>query len=99
MTLLSRLQRLARRHLAIQITAGMAWAIVAAAGVLFAGAWLDLVWEMPPPARIAVLALAPAAFALCLAIMTAWALQAAGLHSLARRLDAVSASHGQILTG
>src|SRR5262245_23377991 len=99
MTLLKRLQRLAWRHMAIQVAAGAAWGVVGAAAMLVAGAWLDLLWETPPWARVAVMWLAPLTLVLCLGIIAAMALRAAQARQLARRLDAAANSNGQILTG
>src|SRR5437762_9102103 len=99
MPLLTRLSRLKRRHVAIQLSAGAGWGLVVAAGVLLAGAWLDLLWEMPPPARVAVVTLVPLALIGCVGAWTVRAWRSAQARQLARRLDRVCPCEGQILAG
>src|SRR5438105_453870 len=54
----TQLRRFGRRVLLVGLLAGAAWAVAAALVLAVAGAWLDLVWELPPVGRIVCLAAA-----------------------------------------
>lgn len=93
------LRQLRRRLLILASAAGLSWGVVAGLLALLAGMWLDLALELPPHLR---LAWSLAALAVGLALLTRTALLAlrrAHPASLARRLDQVAATHGQILSG
>jgi hypothetical protein len=77
----------------------LAWGIVAAAVLLLAGLWLDVLWEMPPPWRIALVWLAAAASVAALAFLLWQTSRQARPAVLARRLDRAAGSGGEILTG
>ncbi len=97
--LLDILNRLGRRVLLLDGAAGAVWGIVAAIACIICGAWLDLVLELPGALRVAVILVAAAA-----AIAMIYRRARGGLFrgtpsQLARRLDQVAGSGGQILSG
>ena len=90
---------LKRRVLAIGGASGVAWGCCAAIGLLLAGVWLDLVWELSAGARIAALGLA-VMVGLALAVrFIANAVSRARERVLARRLDETGKTGGQIVSG
>jgi hypothetical protein len=97
--LLDILNRLRRRVLLLDGTAGVVWGTVAAVGCLVGGAWLDLVLELPGSLRVSVLIVAAAAAAVIAYRRARGALIDGSPWRLAERLDAVSGSGGQILSG
>jgi hypothetical protein len=99
MTLLHRLRRLGRRSLGIGLAAALGWMLVVAAAVLAAGVWLDLLWDTPPSARLAVVGLAILAAATWFGFAAARAWRGAAPAALARRLDDAAGSGGQVLSG
>jgi uncharacterized coiled-coil protein SlyX len=94
-----RLRRAARRRLAVGAAAALGWGLLAAAAVLVAGAWLDLLWEIPPEGRLAVLAVAGLAGVTLLGVLTARWLARARPPAIARTFDRTLDSGGQVLTG
>jgi len=93
------LGRLRGRLLRLGGGAASAWALAGAIGCLIIGTWADLVFELSPALRIGVLA-ASAGMGLGLligVIARAWRSGRAGV--LARRLDEVGATGGQISAG
>jgi hypothetical protein len=98
-TLQARLRHFARRLFAIGITAGVGWGLAAAAALLVICAWLDLLWELPPGLRVASSAAALVVTGL-LVLAAGWlARRGSRPKALARRLDQLTASGGQILSG
>lgn len=94
-----RLRRLARRLLAIRAAAGILLGVPAAAAVVVLWVWLDLLWELSPQVRIAGDALAGLAAVAALAIVCWRALRLANRSAMARVLDRVGNTGGQILSG
>jgi hypothetical protein len=79
--------------------AGSVWALIAAALILVAGSWLDLLWELSPQGRIVALATTVAAGGLLL-VVSVWRTSLAGRDALlAGRLDHAAGLGGDILTG
>ena len=95
----SRLAQAARRLWLIGSATAVACGLTAALAIALGGAWLDLVWELPPAGRIAVLWLAAAAGVGLLVGVTWRTTSASGRAMLARRLDLAAQSGGAILTG
>ncbi|HEX3998839.1 MAG TPA: hypothetical protein VHX65_09840 [Pirellulales bacterium] len=93
------LRGLRRRMLAIRTAAGLLFGIPAAAAVVALWIWLDLLWELSPAMRIAGDALAILAAAVALAIVVGRAARAANRSAIARTLDRVGDTGGQILSG
>jgi hypothetical protein len=93
------LNRLGRRVLFLDGTAGAVWGVVAAVACLVTGAWLDLVLELPAGLRITVLLVAVAAAATIVYRRARTALAHGSPLQLAARLDQVSGTGGQILSG
>lgn len=93
------LKRLRRRVLWVDSTSAVAWGVIAALVTLVVGVWLDLVLELSASLRIGVLM---AAVGCGLAIMIRHArsgmVKGASLW-LARRLDEVLNSGGQVVSG
>src|SRR4051794_32070659 len=88
-----------RRALAIGISSGVAWALAGVLILLILFAWADLALDLPSTIR-AVCGWGAIIFGLALllkALVTSIASTAATV--IARRLDQVSNSNGQILTG
>ena len=90
---------LKRRMLAIGGASGVAWGCCAAVGLLMAGVWLDLVWELSAGARIAALLLAIIAGLALAARFVVGAVSRAREVMLARRLDETGQTGGQIVSG
>ena len=93
------LQNLRRRLLAIRGAAGVLLGLPAAAAVIVVWVWLDLLWELPPGVRIAGDVLAVLAGAAALAIVFWRAARSGNRSAMARRLDDVGGTGGQILSG
>jgi hypothetical protein len=91
--------RLGRRLLAVGAAGGVVWALVIVPLVVLNGAWVDLVWELPGRVRAACDAGAIAAGAAAVIFAVLLALRQGALRSLARRLDLVAQTGGQILGG
>jgi len=93
------LQNLRRRMLAVGISAGLGWALLVWLAVLTGCMWVDLVLELPPMLRLTSARVA-VAFGLGWAAMTAWAVfRRSKPVDLARRMDRVARTGGQILSG
>ena len=95
----ARLRHLAFRLLAIGAAAGVCWGVTAAMLVLLNGAWLDLLWEMPPRVRVVCSALAAAAVLALITGALTWARRRGTPQFLAQELDRVAGSGGQIRSG
>jgi hypothetical protein len=91
--------RLSRRLLTVGVASGLVWALVTAQLVILNGAWADLVWELPGGVRAACDGAAIAAGAAAVTIAVLLALRQRALCPLARRLDVVAGTGGQILGG
>lgn len=92
------LTRLRRRLIWVTGWAGGLWSVLAAVICLVAGVWLDLLFELPPLLRITTLLAAGVSGLVLMATFCRMAMKRGGFDSLARRLDAVSESGGQILS-
>ncbi|MBC7815349.1 MAG: hypothetical protein IAG10_00455 [Planctomycetaceae bacterium] len=92
-------ETLKHRVLAIGGASGATWGCSAAIGLLLAGMWLDLVWDLSAAARlIAVLAAVIAGLTL-LASFVARAIRRAQDAVLARQLDETGETGGEIVSG
>src|SRR4051794_6899009 len=90
---------LRRRLLAIGLVTGVGWGVVAAIAVLIVWMWLDLVLDLAGPVRAAAAWLSLLCGVALLA-RAAWVALGGGTpRALAKRLDAVANSRGQILAG
>ena len=98
-SLVQPLSRARQRLLLVALAAGLLWGTVAAAAALACGVWLDLVWELPPLARIAALVLAVVAAAGALALVVGRSWRQARVDRVARRLDQAGATGGVIVSG
>ncbi len=98
-TLRSRLRGVRRRLLWIGTTSGLAWGLAAVVVFLLIGAWLDLLWELSPQWRIAVLIAAGAGGFVLLGALLWLTVRSGDDAALARRLDRAAGSGGDILTG
>ena len=98
-SLLSRLRPFGRRMLTVGIATGIGWGLVAALLVVSVGMWLDLVLELPARVRIASGGMA-VAFFVVLILFAGWSAVRRSLPGrLARRLDHVAGTGGEILSG
>ena len=95
----SRLRRTGRRLLWFGGTAALTWGLVAAALMALAGAWLDLLWELSPQARIAAVVVAAHGRRVAGGGASAPGGVAARHAAVARRLDRAAGCGGDILTG
>ncbi|MBM4092185.1 MAG: hypothetical protein FJ276_22560 [Planctomycetes bacterium] len=93
------LARVRRRHWLVGASAATAWALVGAAVLLLCGAWLDLLWELSPQARIATSVLAGSAGLAAIVWGVVRTLGDAVDRRLVRRMDRAGRCHGQVLTG
>ncbi len=99
MTLRSRLRRFRRRLWTIGSATALAWGLAAATVLLLAAAWLDLLWELSPQARMTLAGIAGTAGLAALGGRIATTVRAAGQRSIARRVDRAGNLGGQVLTG
>ena len=97
--LLASLRRLKHRVLAVVISSGLGWALVAGLALLLGCVWLDLVLDLPAEMRAASGkgALVLGGLLLLRALWTS--LRGSGWSRLAQRLDEVSGTGGQIRSG
>lgn len=91
--------RLRRRVLWIEGVSGVGWGLAAGLVLLLAGVWVDLVFDLPPLVRIAAVAAALSAAVGFLIWRPASALRRNVPDFLARRLDSVAGTGGQIRSG
>ena len=93
------LRQLGRWILMIGGACGVGWGLIATGVFLVVMVWLDLVWEMPPQARIISLVGAVAAGLVLLAIVLRRTWTKTPVGEIARRLDHAGETGGQILAG
>lgn len=93
------LTKLRGRVLAVSSASGFGWGLALAWALLLAGAWVDLVWELSAGTRVAVLLLALSALAASIGWFFWKGCSQLQPLDLARRLDQVAGSGGQILSG
>lgn len=98
-SLRSRLRRVRRRLWMISAAAAAGWALVAASLLALAGAWLDLLFELSPQARLGALACAATAGLVVLAARAALAARAGAYGRVARRVDHAGHCRGEVITG
>ena len=99
LSLRPRLRSVRRRLLLIGGTSGVLWGSAAVLVLLVVGAWLDLLWELPPELRVGVLSLAFGAGAVFVGTLVWMTARTAHDAAIARRLDRTLRSGGDILTG
>ena len=92
-------QRLARRLLMLEGSAGLCLSLVAACLLLLAGVWGDLLLEFPPWLRVGTVIAAVLAGAGTFGLIVRRALASGDCDALARRLDAAAGTQGQIRSG
>lgn len=93
------LRGLRRRFAAVGTATALGWALVTAVLLTVVLVWLDLILELSPELRLALSCAVPAA-ATALLLATCYAmLRRAAWPVLARRLDIVGSTRGQILSG
>ncbi|NLU19256.1 MAG: hypothetical protein GXW89_00970, partial [Phycisphaerae bacterium] len=88
-----------RRLLAIGLGAGLGWAAVGAVLFLLLWMWLDLALELTPGLRLVADVGAVVVGGAIVLIAAGWSLRMGNPLALARRLDAIAGTRGQILTG
>jgi hypothetical protein len=93
------LRRIGRRLLAVRLSSGVAWGLTAAVALLLVGVWCDLLWELSPELRIAASAIALVGSLFVMGAATFVALRSRNQRALARRLDQVGGTGGEILSG
>jgi hypothetical protein len=92
------MNRLRRRLVLIDGTAGTVWGAAAAVAVVVCGAWIDLVFELPAGLRLVVLLGAVTVAAAIVLRAARHARNAGAPVQIAERLDRVAATRGQILS-
>ncbi|MBI3861979.1 MAG: hypothetical protein HY290_08785 [Planctomycetia bacterium] len=92
-------ETLKHRVLTIGAACGAGWGTCAALGVLLGAIGVDLVWDLSAGARIVAIVCGLAAGAFLLATFARAALQKTRDILLARRLDEIGATGGEIVTG
>lgn len=93
------LRRLKYRLLVVHGISGLGWGLVSAIGLLFVGAWADLVFDLAPGLRVATNCLAAVALGGLALGMLYFAFRLARPALLARRLDNAAGTRGEILSG
>ncbi len=98
-SLRARIRGVRRRLLWVGSASAVAWGLFAATALLLTAAWLDLLWELSPAWRIAMLS-AAGAVGIAGVLVLAWRTARAGRsQTVARRLDETAGTGGAILTG
>ena len=95
----ARLRKAGRRLRLMGSAGALVWGLVAAVVLLVFAAWLDLLWELSPTARIVLVWGSAAAGAMLLLVLAYRTARTARPAALARRLDIAVNSSGEILTG
>ena len=98
-SLTTRLRRVRQRLLIIGCCAAIVWGICSAAAILAASIWLDLVWELSPTWRVGLLVFTTVAMLASIGVLVRFALERATGNSVARRVDQVGGTGGEILSG
>jgi len=93
------LLRLRRRWLALGGLAALAWGLVAATALLLLCVWLDLLLELPPELRCGLSGIALLGGIALLTWAYRGSLRRAAPQPLARRLDDLARTGGQVLSG
>ncbi len=93
------LDRVARRLTAVNVLAGFGWAVVVGVVALLVAMWLDLLWELPGTVRFSCLVGAIVLGVGVLGWVVARTLKRRSPQMLARRLDEVGGTGGEILSG
>jgi hypothetical protein len=99
LNLLELLRNLRRRMLTIGSATGIGWGLALALALLVAGAWFDLVFELPAAVRFAWISLTVISITVPIAAGAIRSLHAGTVLNLAQRLDGIAGSGGQILAG
>lgn len=94
-----RFHALGRRILALRGMTGLGWGIVVAVVVVLGFVWLDLLWELTPPVRIAASGLAALAAIAVLGIAMVRARREGRPAVLAERVDRAAIAGGEIRSG
>src|SRR5262245_25385722 len=95
----STLRRIGRWIVLIGGACGIGWGLLATGIFLTVMVWLDLVWELPPHVRIASLAGSVIVGLLLLGLSFARSWRQTAVPVVARHLDHVASTGGQILAG
>lgn len=98
-SLSARVGLLRRRAIGAGVAAGVGWGLTAGLALLMACAWLDLALDLPGAVRAACGIVAIVLAFAVLARLVAAAMRASSPLAMAKRLDVISRSHGQILSG
>lgn len=78
---------------------GLVSAVLVIVGLIVAAGWIDLMFELPPEARIAALVAAGVGGVIGLAVWIASAARKCSTRAIAERMDNASESGGEILSG
>ncbi|MBI4581215.1 MAG: hypothetical protein HY718_16045 [Planctomycetes bacterium] len=97
--LAQRVRQLRGRVIRIGLGASVAWGLAAALACLIVGGWLDLVFELSPALRIGVAAVSLVVGVVLLVAVVAGAWRTGRTDLLARRMDEVGSTRGQIRSG
>ncbi len=98
-TLTSRLRQVAWRLWTLGTTASAIWGLFAAVLLWLAGAWLDLLWEMPPELRLATWAVAALGATVAIGAVVWRTTRSTRAATIAFRVDRSAGAGGQIVTG
>ena len=99
LNLLARVRKTRRRSLLVGIAAGVLWSLALASGLLLAGVWLDLLWQLSPQWRIAVMVSTVVGGAGLLVVWSMQSMRGASEALVARQLDRAVQGDGVVLSG
>ena len=97
--LLGQIADVRKRLFSVGVAAALGWMLMAMVIVLMIAVWFDLLWELPPEARLGSLAIAAGVGLVLFLLLCGSLLKKSSRRWLANRLDQVGETGGEITSG